>query len=91
MVNSEVILSRMSVRDGRIVLPDGISYASCCFRTGSDAVGGAGEGPGPGGGRGHGRGPKASEGSGLGGFENKNRQLNELADELWGTVDGKAC
>ena len=27
VVNSDVILNRMSVKDGRLVLPDGMSYA----------------------------------------------------------------
>ena len=91
VVNSEVILTRMSVKDGRIVLPDGMSYfllllpeqghmplevlEKICDLVQAGATV---------------IGSRPVVVPGLAEFEAKNKKLNEIADELWGNASGTA-
>ncbi|HOC57323.1 MAG TPA: glycosyl hydrolase [Verrucomicrobiota bacterium] len=91
VVTEEIILQRMSVRDGRIVLPDGMSYRVLVLpdRTGiSLAVlekvremvrAGATV-----------LGPKPSQTWSLSGFPECDAAVRKIADELWGNGDRKA-
>jgi hypothetical protein len=90
VVNTEVILTRMSVKEGRLVLPDGMSYALLMLPDQAqmplevlekirDLVG---EGATV-------VGPRPTTVPGLEGFGEKNRKLNEIAGKLWGKIDGK--
>lgn len=88
--DDRVLLTRMSVRDGRIVLPDGMSYRLLVIRPGSwmtpevagklrelVRAGAAIYGP-----------PPAASPS-LRGYPDCDRQVQAIADELWGPCDGK--
>ena len=90
VVNSDVILNRMSVKDGRLVLPDGMSYSILML---PDQVqmtmevlekimklvkAGATV-----------VGPRPATVPGLKDWEKKNSTLNRLAAELWGASDGQ--
>jgi hypothetical protein len=90
VVNSDVILNRMSVKDGRLVLPDGMSYSLLML---PDQVqmtmevlekimklveAGATV-----------VGPRPETVPGLKDWEKKNSTLNRLAAELWGASDGQ--
>ncbi len=90
LTNAEVILTRMSVRDGRIVLPDGMSYRLLVLpdrkamppdvlrKIGELVKAGATV-----------VGPAPSEASGLQGYPESDREVQSLANEIWGNVNGK--
>jgi hypothetical protein len=88
VVNSEVILTRMSVKDGRIVLPDGMSYSLLLLPAQDymplevlekirDLVEAGATVVGP----------RPVKVPGLAGAEEKNKKLSELAGDLWGNID----
>ena len=89
VVNSDVILNRMSVKDGRITLPDGMSYGALVLREQthmplevlekieSMVKEGAII-----------IGPKPETVPGLFNHVEKSRRLQELAGALWGPCDG---
>ena len=90
VTNSEVILTRMSVKDGRIVLPDGMSYRllvlpECeampinVLRKVSELVEAGATVVGP----------KPSKTPGLQGYPQCDKVVKDLADKLWGPCDGK--
>lgn len=90
VINTDVILNRMSVKDGRLVLPDGMSYAMMLLpdqqhmplnvlKKISELVKAGATVVGP----------RPTTVPGLANWEKENRALNKLADELWGAVDGK--
>ncbi|HWQ52494.1 MAG TPA: glycosyl hydrolase [Bryobacteraceae bacterium] len=91
VTNAEVILGRMSVRDGRIVLPDGMSYRVLVLpdwkstqldvlrKIGELVKAGATVVGGP-----------PSESSGLEGYPGRDAEVVALASEIWGRADGKA-
>jgi len=90
VTNTEVIMSRMSVRDGKIVLPDGMSYHVLVLPE-RRAIplevlekiqelvkdGATVIGPGP------------ETSLGLKNIENAERRVRQIASELWGNIDGK--
>ncbi len=90
VVNTDVILNRMSVKDGRLVLPDGMSYAMLLLPDQADmplkvlrkiselVKAGATV-----------VGPRPATVPGLDNWEKENTALNQLAGELWGAADGK--
>ena len=90
VVNSDVILNRMTVKDGRLVLPDGMSYAIMLLpeqnhmplevlkKIGELVREGATV-----------VGPRPSTVPGLKDWENDNIIFSQLAGELWGEADGK--
>lgn len=90
VINTDVILNRMTVKDGRIVLPDGMSYAMMLLpdqhhmplrvlKKISELVkAGATV-----------IGPRPTTVPGLNNWDNDNLELNRLANELWGPMDGK--
>ncbi len=85
VVNSDVILNRMSVKDGRIVLPDGMSYRMLVLPDRKDmplevlmkleslVAEGATL-----------LGPKPSEVPGLTDYAERTKKLRELATSMWG-------
>jgi len=90
VVNTDVILNRMSVKDGRLVLPDGMSYAVLLLpeqdnmplkvleKISELVKAGATV-----------VGPKPAGVPGLQKQEQESIALNQLADALWGRTDGK--
>jgi hypothetical protein len=90
VTNREVILNRMSVRDGRITLPDGMSYALLVLPERPDidldvlkkiehlVREGASV-----------VGPKPTRTNGLTDYPQRDAQVRKLADRLWGPCDGK--
>lgn len=86
VINTDVILNRMSVKDGRLVLPDGMSYALLMLpeqdhmplavlkKIGELVKAGATV---------VGRRPMIAPG--LKDFEQENEALNQLADAMWGS------
>ena len=90
VTNREVILTRMTVRDGRITLPDGMSYALLVLPEREDidldvlkklqqlVRDGATV-----------VGPKPTRSNGLRGYPERDEQVRQLADRLWGACDGK--
>jgi len=87
--NSEVILNRLSVKDGRIVLPDGMSYRMLVLPDGADlpleiltklkqlvAAGMTLVGP------------KPAFDPSLADYPRRDRALQDLASEIWGACDG---
>jgi len=90
VVNSDVILNRMAVRDGRIVLPDGMNYRVLVLRDQTRmplevlqklaelVKAGATI-----------VGPKPTTVPGLKNFEVRTRALQNLVTEVWGPCDGK--
>ncbi len=90
VVNSDVILNRMSVKDGRLVLPDGMSYAIMqlpeqehmplqVLKKISELVkDGATI-----------LGPRPTTVPGLKDLGQENVELHQLAGEMWGLTDGK--
>lgn len=90
-VNAEVLLNRMSVKDGRIVLPDGINYRLMVLperRMMSPRVlqkvkelleAGATI-----------IGPKSEQAPGLSDYPRCDAEVKRLAEELWGQMDGKS-
>lgn len=91
VVNSDVILNRMSVKDGRIVFPDGLSYRVLVLPDQLDmplellqkleelVSQGATL-----------LGPKPIQVPGLSDYESREKELQLLADQLWGDCDGTA-
>jgi len=90
VVNPEVILNRMSVKDGRFTLPDGMYYELLVLPNRKDmnlqvlqkikelvTAGGTVVGP------------KPTQSNGLTNYPIKDRQVKQLADLLWGNCDGK--
>jgi len=90
VVNPEVILNRMSARDGRITLPDGMQYELLVLPDREDIdlqvlqkieklvkAGGTVVGP------------KPAKSNGLTGYPTNDQQVKELAVLLWGNCDGK--
>lgn len=91
VVNSDIILNRMSVKDGRLVLPDGLSYAILLLpdqihmplevlKKISELVR---EGATV-------VGPRPTTVPGLKDWEQENVVLGQLSGELWGASDGKS-
>jgi hypothetical protein len=89
VVNSDVILNRMSVQDGRITLPDGMSYRVLVLPEKNDiplsvlhkleklvSAGACIIGP------------KPSDVPGFGDYKNKTKALRELAGKMWGDCNG---
>jgi hypothetical protein len=90
VVNTDVILNRMTAKDGRLVLPDGMSYAIMLLpdqvsmpldvlKKISDLVRAGATVVGP----------KPKTVPGLNNWEKENIALNQLSGELWGASDGK--
>ena len=90
VVNTDVILNRMSVKDGRLVLPDGMSYAMMLLpeqahmplqvlKKISDLVKAGATVVGP----------RPTTVPGLHNLEKDNIAMNQLCKELWGAADGK--
>lgn len=88
-VNSDVILNRMSVKDGRITLPDGMSYRLLMLKDQKSyplevllkleklVANGATI-----------IGPKPTEIPGLKGNESLTAKFREIADKMWGSISG---
>ncbi|MBL8233808.1 MAG: hypothetical protein JNL98_35245, partial [Bryobacterales bacterium] len=89
--NSDVILNRLTVRDGRFVLPDGTNYSVLVWPDQDDAhpavlekveqlvaAGGTLIGP------------KPRRAAGLEGYPASEDRVRKLAARLWGDLDGKA-
>lgn len=87
---AEVVLNRMAVRDGRIVLPDGMSYRLLVLPESAAMTPGllrkitdlvkAGATV---------AGPRPSRSPSLSGFPKCDEEVKTLADALWGDCDGK--
>ncbi len=90
VANAEVILTRMEARDGRIVLPDGMSYELLVLPDRDDmdwdvlqkleklvAAGATVVGR------------KPTRSNGLADYPHRDEQVRKLADKLWGPCDGK--
>ncbi|MBW7988700.1 MAG: hypothetical protein FVQ84_01580 [Planctomycetes bacterium] len=90
VTNAEVILSRMSVKDGRFTLPDGMQYKLLVLPDRKDMTlnvlqkikelvqaGGTVVGP------------KPTQSNGLTDYPASDQQVKQLADSLWGNCDGK--
>lgn len=90
VVNSEVILNRMDVKDGRVVLPDGMSYRLLVLPNRDEvnlkvlqkieALTKAGVTV---------VGPKPTKAYGLTDQPQTDEQIRKLADRLWGNCDGQ--
>jgi hypothetical protein len=90
VVNTDVILNRMSVKDGRLFLPDGMSYAMMLLpeqvhmplavleKISELVKAGATV-----------VGPRPTTIPGLKDWEKENVLLNQLSGEMWGATDGK--
>jgi len=90
VVNAEVILERMRVRNGRLVLPDGMHYEILVLPNRDDinlqvlqriadlVRSGATV-----------VGPKPTCSTGLTGYPDSDRNITKLADSLWGNCNGK--
>jgi hypothetical protein len=90
-LNTEVLLTRMSVKDGRLVLPDGMSYRVLVLPDGLDrltlpvmrklrdlvAAGATVVGP------------KPKDSLGLVGYPGSGDEIRALANEVWGAIDGR--
>ncbi len=90
VINTDVILNRMSVKDGRLVLPDGMSYAIMLLpaqvhmplevlRKLSELVKAGATIVGP----------RPATVPGLKDWEKENVLLKQFSGELWGAADGK--
>jgi len=89
VVNSDVIMNRMSVKDGRITLPDGMSYRLLMLKDQQSyplevllkleelVAGGATI-----------IGPKPSDIPGMQVDESRTAKFRETADKMWGTING---
>ncbi|MDR2038479.1 MAG: hypothetical protein LBQ60_11210 [Bacteroidales bacterium] len=90
VVNSDVIINRMSIKNGRIALPDGMSYAvmilpeqeqmplSVLKKIASLVSEGAVV-----------IGPRPLSMPGLNQVENDKKEFRDISEKLWGAVDGK--
>jgi hypothetical protein len=90
VTNAEVILTRMSIKDGRFTLPDGMQYELLVLPERKDMdlhVLEKIEGLVQAGGTvvGH----KPAQSNGLTGYPARDRQVKKLADQLWGDCDGE--
>lgn len=89
--NTEILLARLSVKDGRIVLPDGLTYRLLVLPERSDmpvdvlaklkALVAAGMTL---------VGPRPEHAAGLKDYPQCDGQVRAMADELWGDCDGKS-
>ena len=90
VTNTDVILNRMTVKDGRIVLPDGMSYELLVLPDAEDmplmvlekleqmvAAGATVVGP------------KPTGVAGLADYQRRSEKVRKLADKLWGSCDGQ--
>jgi hypothetical protein len=90
VINAEALLGRMSVKDGRFILPDGMQYELLVLPNRKDmnlqvlqkikelvAAGGTVVGP------------KTTQTNGLNDYPKKDQQVKKLADLLWGNCNGK--
>ncbi|MCK5137441.1 MAG: hypothetical protein KAR19_16775 [Bacteroidales bacterium] len=89
VVNPEVILTRMEAENGKIVLPDGMSYELLVLPEREDMdlevlkkiqqllEGGITV-----------VGPKPTKTNGLTNYPDRDKEVRKLADEIWGTCDG---
>jgi hypothetical protein len=89
VTNSDVLLNRLEVRDGRLVLPDGTSYAVLVLPPDEDAhpavlkkiermvAAGATV-----------VGSRPIRAAGLEGYPESDHRVGELAEKLWGDLDG---
>lgn len=91
VINTDVILNRMSVKDGRLVLPDGMSYALMILpeqthmpltvlRKLSELVKAGATIVGP----------RPVTVPGLNNWEKDNTELNERSNQMWGTAVGSS-
>jgi (4-O-methyl)-D-glucuronate---lignin esterase len=92
VTNAEVILTRMSVKDGRITLPDGVSYELLVLPKREDidldvlkrvermVKAGATV-----------VGPKPICSNGLGDHAQRDAEVRQIANRLWGPCDGTTC
>jgi alpha-L-rhamnosidase len=92
-VNSEVLLTRMSVKNGRLVLPDGMSYRLLVLPEDVDrltlpvlqklrdliAAGATVVAP------------KPRQSPSLSGYPSADEEIRFIADEVWGSIDGKSA
>ena len=90
VINTDIILNRMSVKNGRLVLPDGMSYAMMLLpeqvhmplkvlqKISELVKAGATV-----------VGPRPTTIPGLHNMEKENFAMNQLSGELWGAADGK--
>ncbi|SPE37413.1 Glycoside hydrolase family 2 sugar binding (fragment) [Candidatus Sulfopaludibacter sp. SbA6] len=88
-INADALLNRMSVKDGRLVLPDGMSYRVLVLpeidrmtlpvlrKIRALVAGGATV-----------VGPRPVEAPGLTGYPNADREVREIAADVWGDLDG---
>jgi hypothetical protein len=91
VTNAEVLLARMKVRDGRVTLPDGLSYELLVLPERDDITlevlskierivnQGATV-----------VGPKPTRSSGLTEYRKRDGAVRQIADRLWGPCDGKS-
>ena len=90
VANAEVILGRMSVKNGRFTLPDGMQYELLVMPDRKDMnlqvlkkikelveTGGTIVGP------------KPTQSNGLTNYPTRDQQVKQLADTLWGNCDGR--
>ena len=90
VANSEVILTRMNVRDGKIVLPDGMTYELLVLPDIEDAnfkvlekiISLVNDGATV-------VGPKPTRSNGLTDYPNADEKVKVLSDKLWGPCNGK--
>ncbi|SPE40963.1 Glycoside hydrolase family 2 sugar binding (fragment) [Candidatus Sulfopaludibacter sp. SbA3] len=88
-INADALLSRMSVKDGRLVLPDGMSYRVLLLpeidrmtlpvlrKIRTLVADGATV-----------VGPRPAKAPGLTGYPDADREVQEIANEVWGDLDG---
>lgn len=90
VINTDVILNRMSVKDGRLVLPDGMSYALmvlpdkvdmplAVLKKISELVNAGATIVGP----------RPTTVPGLNNWQQENLMLNQLSDKMWGSSNNK--
>jgi hypothetical protein len=92
VTNAEVLLTRMSVKDGRLVLPDGLGYELLVLPEREDmdvavlekieqlVQAGATV-----------VGPKPTRSNGLGDYRRRDAEVRTAAARLWGPCDGTTC
>jgi hypothetical protein len=90
VTNEEVLLTRMSCKDGKLVLPDGMKYQilvlpdTCCIDPGVlkkvEELVKAGVTV---------VGPKPTGATGLFNYPNRDNEVKKLADKIWGPCDGQ--
>lgn len=90
VTNSDVILARMKVKDGRLVLPDGLGYQLLVLPDRPDmdldVLEGVGKLVSDGATI---AGPKPTRATSLRGFPDCDADVRKLADRIWGKCDGK--